>query len=206
MNVVVVADIDVLAGVFFLLRERASFFGERFAKWQVDNVPFVLNILDDLAGDSRFIEIRKRRPLHRELTAIKRLADQAKVSRDKARQKAQKKFKKILDDEQSKFDQMYESISAKTDIGRQQQKEELAIARRNGSERIESRKAQLDREEKAEYRKIENEMAANIHHVQDNYKLMAVLLPPIPPLLIAVCVFFVRRSREREAVYASRLR
>lgn len=206
INVVVVSDMDVLAGVFFLLRERASFFGERFAKWQVDNVPFVLNILDDLAGDSRFIDIRKRRPLHRELTAIKRLTDQAKVSRDEARQKAQKKFKKILDDEQSNFDQLYESISARTDIGRQQKEEELAIARRNGSERIESRKAQLDREEKAEYRKIENEMAANVHHVQDNYKLMAVLLPPIPPLLIAVCVFFVRRSREREAVYASRLR
>ena len=51
LNVVVVSDMDILAGVFFLLRERASFFGERFAKWQVDNVPFVLNILDALAEE-----------------------------------------------------------------------------------------------------------------------------------------------------------
>ena len=206
MNVVVVADMDVLAGVFFLLRERASFFGERFAKWQVDNVPFVLNVLDDLAGDSRFIDIRKRRPMHRELMSIKRLGDKAKEDRDHARQAAQKKFKTILTEEQSTFDKIYESLSARTDISRQQQEEELAMARRNGSERIESRKAQLDREEKAEYRQIENEMAANIHRVQDNYKVLAVLLPPILPLMIAVCVFFVRRSRERESIHASRLR
>ena len=82
----------------------------------------------------------------------------------------------------------------------------MAIAHRNGTSRIEARKAQLDREEQAEYRRIENEMAADIHRVQDRYKLMAVLLPPIPPLLIALCVFFVRRSRERESVAPSRRR
>ena len=206
VDVVVVADVDVLAGVFFLLRERANFFDERFAKWQVDNVPFVLNVLDNLAGDSRFIDIRKRRPLHRELTAIKRWGDEAKSDRDSAREKAQGKFREILNKEKAALEKMYESLSARTDISVQQKEEELAMARRNGSDRVESRKAQLDREEKAEYRQIENEMAANIHRVQDNYKILAVLLPPIPPLIIAVCVFFVRRSRERESVHASRLR
>lgn len=206
VDVVVVADVDVLAGVFFLLRERANFFDERFAKWQVDNVPFVLNVLDYLAGDSRFIDIRKRRPLHRELTAIKRWGDEAKSNRDNAREKAQTKFKEILDEEQAALEEMYESLSARTDISIQQKEEELAMARRNGSDRVESRKAQLDREEKAQYRQIENEMAANIHRVQDNYKVLAVLLPPIPPLIIAICVFFVRRSREKESVHASRLR
>ena len=111
-----------------------------------------------------------------------------------------------MDTEQAALEKMYESLSARTDISVQQKEEELAMARRNGSDRVESRKAQLDREEKAEYRQIENEMAANIHRVQDNYKILAVLLPPIPPLIIAVCVFFVRRSRERESVHASRLR
>jgi ABC-2 type transport system permease protein len=42
--------------------------------------------------------------------------------------------------------------------------------------------------------------------VQRQYKLWAVLLPPIPPLLVAVIVFFTRRSREREGVARSRLR
>ena len=42
--------------------------------------------------------------------------------------------------------------------------------------------------------------------MQIQYKLWAVLLPPIPPLLVAVVVFFTRRAREREGVAKSRLR
>ena len=206
LNVVVVSDMDILAGVFFLLRERASFFGERFAKWQVDNVPFVLNILDALAEDTRFIDIRKRRPVHRELTAIKQVSDAAKRDRDEARKEAEDNFNHLIDQEQEKLDKIAETLQGRRDISPQQMQEEMAIAHRNGTSRIEARKAQLDREEQAEYRRIENEMAADIHRVQDRYKLMAVLLPPIPPLLIALCVFFVRRSRERESVAPSRMR
>jgi len=33
-----------------------------------------------------------------------------------------------------------------------------------------------------------------------------VLLPPIPPLLVAIVVFFTRRAREREGVSKARLR
>jgi ABC-2 type transport system permease protein len=42
--------------------------------------------------------------------------------------------------------------------------------------------------------------------VQDWYKTAAVLLPPIPPLLVGLYVFFNRRAREREGVSKARLR
>jgi ABC-2 type transport system permease protein len=42
--------------------------------------------------------------------------------------------------------------------------------------------------------------------VQDQCKIWAVLLPPIPPLIVAAVVFFTRRVREREGVARSRLR
>jgi hypothetical protein len=42
--------------------------------------------------------------------------------------------------------------------------------------------------------------------VQDTYKLLAVALPPIPPILLALTVFFHRRKAEQEGVVASRLR
>jgi ABC-2 type transport system permease protein len=38
------------------------------------------------------------------------------------------------------------------------------------------------------------------------YKLWAVILPPIPPLLVAFVVFMRRRLREREGVTRARLR
>ena len=42
--------------------------------------------------------------------------------------------------------------------------------------------------------------------MQDQYKMWAVLLPPIPPLLVAIAVFITRRGGEREGVARSRLR
>ena len=45
-----------------------------------------------------------------------------------------------------------------------------------------------------------------VRKVQDDYKLWAVLLPPIPPLIVALVVFFNRRASEREGVNKARLR
>ena len=52
----------------------------------------------------------------------------------------------------------------------------------------------------------ERELAAKIRSVQDRYKLLAVLLPPIPPILLAFFVFFHRRKAEQEGVDTRRLR
>jgi ABC-2 type transport system permease protein len=45
-----------------------------------------------------------------------------------------------------------------------------------------------------------------VRREQDRQKWLAVLLPPIPPLVVAFFVFFRRRAREREGVSRSRLR
>ena len=42
--------------------------------------------------------------------------------------------------------------------------------------------------------------------MQDRYKLLAVLLPPILPILLAFFVYFHRRKAEQEGVDTRRLR
>jgi ABC-2 type transport system permease protein len=42
--------------------------------------------------------------------------------------------------------------------------------------------------------------------LEQRYKWLAVFLPPIPPLIVAVVVFFTRRGREQEGVSKRRLR
>ena len=64
------------------------------------------------------------------------------------------------------------------------------------SRRIETRRS----------KQSERELAAKIRGVQDRYKLLAVLLPPIPPILLAFFVFFHRRKAEQEGVDTRRLR
>ena len=69
IDVVLVADIDCLYSAFFQLRARGSE-EEDEVEWRFENVTFVHNVLDSLAGDDRFIEIRKHRPVHRTLTKV----------------------------------------------------------------------------------------------------------------------------------------
>jgi hypothetical protein len=62
--------------------------------------------------------------------------------------------------------------------------------------------SERDRKEK----QSERELASQIRSVQDRYKLLAVLLPPILPVLLAFFVFFHRRKAEQEGVDTRRLR
>ena len=64
----------------------------------------------------------------------------------------------------------------------------------------------LEREYKKNVTKIQREVEQEIRQMRKGYKLFAVLLPPIPPLLIGLLVFISRRLREREGAEKSRLR
>ena len=87
----VVADIDMLSQDFFRLREQGDM-PEVGIHFDFDNVTFVLNVLDELAGDHRFIEIRKRRPKHRTLARIEERTKEAKQEAADAREQFTKDY------------------------------------------------------------------------------------------------------------------
>jgi ABC-2 type transport system permease protein len=64
----------------------------------------------------------------------------------------------------------------------------------------------IKKDKKREYDKIETQLNQKKRQYQEQYKMWAVILPPIPPLLVAIWVFSMRRKREREGVAKSRLR
>ncbi len=61
---ILVTDIDLMYSDFFMVRAMGQD-PDQEVSFNFDNVTFVLNVLDALADDQRFIDIRKRRPKHR---------------------------------------------------------------------------------------------------------------------------------------------
>ncbi len=55
LNVVYVADVDLISDWFFVMRNLGEL------NLHFDNVPFVLNAVDVLAGDRTFLDLRQRR-------------------------------------------------------------------------------------------------------------------------------------------------
>jgi len=45
-----------------------------------------------------------------------------------------------------------------------------------------------------------------VQQIQNDFKLWAALLPPIPPLLVGFVVWVRRRLREREGISRSRMK
>ena len=205
INVIVVSDIDCLYGAFFQLRARGDDPESEF-EFNFDNVPFVLNVLDVLAGDERFVDIRTRRPAHRTLTKVNMATEKAKEQADKAREQYVKSFDKEKAKAQKAFDDQIAELKKRTGLNQQQAMIEILTAQQAGQRQLEITTARLKDQRDKDVKKAERELAKDVRHVQDGYKRWAVLLPPIPPLIVAFIVFFNRRAKEREGVSKARLR
>jgi ABC-2 type transport system permease protein len=212
VRAVVVADIDLLDGRIFGLRTRPDeVFGLDF-----DNVEFALNLLDSLAGDDRFVEIRKRKPKHRTLERIEDAVADARAEAeekrasfiaefDEAERTANEAMKKEVGAFEDKIKKMEEQGGGDPQAA-MQAIQQLASSQRLAQRKLDTKIEQLRRRRDADVEAVERQLDATIRREQDRQKWLAVLLPPIPPLVVAFFVFFRRRAQEREGVASSRLR
>ena len=233
IRVVYVCDIDELSPVVFEVRKNPEDYQVEDVTWQFENVTFLLNIVDSLAGENRFIDIRKRKPRHSTLIAVANETAAAITSEYEKRQELRNKQKESIDKYNADTEEEDKKITAEIS-GLEEQllalrdstnPEEIDVSRiRDLSVEIQlkqlrQRTRQIQRarslsivqtknetETEKEIDKLERARDQKIGQIHRAYKLKGVLFPPIPPLLIGLFVFFVRRSREREGVAITRLR
>jgi ABC-2 type transport system permease protein len=205
LHVVLVADIDMLSDAFFQLREMGES-QENEINFQFDNVAFILNVLDKLAGDERFIEIRKRRPHHHTMTRIEKETQAAQDEAAKAHEDYLNGVQKDEDDARKEMEEQLKDLQNQKDADPMQQLIKLQMKQQELNRKMEVSLEQKKRERKQKYDKIETNLNQEKQQFQKHYKIMALLIPPIPPLLVAIVVFTLRRKREREGVAKSRLR
>jgi ABC-2 type transport system permease protein len=205
IDVVLVADIDWIAPIIFRLREMGQD-QDSIIDFKFQNVAFVLNILDELASDDRFVDLRKRTRSHRILDRIEEATeDQRKASLDE-RSKFANEARQQIEAAQNEFRTKMAELENRKDL------DPRVLMQRMEQERIRLERVRdvkisgLEKARGRQEKQIERELAAEIRGVQDRYKLLAVLLPPIPPILLALFVFFHRRKAEQEGVDTRRLR
>jgi ABC-2 type transport system permease protein len=202
MNVVLVADIDWIIPSFFYIREG----GEEAFLPATQNVTFILNIIDELAGVDDFMEIRKRARVHRTLTGI----DEAtKESRDSSAKQEDDFIAQITKQEQEARAAMTEKIDqieGRTDLSTLEKDVLLEQVRMREQDKLDAEVRSLAAERRRKIKQIHYDLDQKIRSVEDRYKLYAILIPPIPPLLLALAVFFRRRELERQGVARERLR
>ena len=112
IHVVLVADIDMLTDEFFRIREMGES-PDVDIHFNFDNVTFILNVLDKLANEERFIEIRKRRPHYRTLTRIEKETQAAQSKTAKAHEKYMEDVKKEEERERKEIEEKVKEFQSR---------------------------------------------------------------------------------------------
>jgi hypothetical protein len=208
INVVLVADVDAVNDELFEMREKGKFPGQDI-EYDFDNVTFVLNALDTLAGDDRFLEIRKRRPEHRTLARFEEHARDARIESIQASEKQREEHDDVIREATKEVEKAKKWVANYVRVHHLDENaaaQLLAQKLNNLMRKLEETRAESDQKYDRTLEQINNNLDARILSMQANYKRWAVLVPPIPLLLVALGVFVYRRSKEREGVSSQRLR
>lgn len=212
-----VADIDCMAPFFSANRRRPEDYED--IDLRVQNITFVLNVIDVLAGEADYPVVRSHEPQHVTLRLFEEQAQEFQSAEIENQKQYQEEFNRAIREVEeenqravAKFQDRINELNREgaTDPSKQQaligelqrmQMRSQSLERKLG---IQREKLEAERDEKIRASRLSAEL--KVLNEQARYKYLAILLPPIPPLLVGIGVFVSRRVREREGISKNRLR
>lgn len=217
MKVVYVTDIDCMSRTFVDIRNRPPMLED--INFQFQNITFVLNAIDVLAGELRYPEVRRHIPTYSTLKLVESKADEARKEEAIKRTEFSNDFNKTIADveeENAKSERelkdKIEKLQGEGTVDPQKM-EELRrmlqgadIKKVQLAKKFQVEKERLQRDRDKGIREARRQADDSIGKIQNYYKLLAVFVPPIPPLLVGIVVLVSRRLREREGISKNRLR
>ncbi len=199
IKVVAIADLDMISDQFFDLRRN------KVENLDFDNVTFVLNSVDVLAGDESFVSLRKRRLQHR---TLKTLEDQVKEF-DKRRQEETKAAEDAAEDQlklaQQRLDKQVKEVQERKDLDERTKEIMLANLQDVANRRLDVEKTKIEDEKRKKVQESKGEMERRVRGIQLGIKSFAILFPPLPALILGLIVAIVRSSRENRGATPTRL-
>ncbi len=217
ITAVYIADIDCMLPIFSEIRKHPEQYEEVDFRFQ--NVTFVLNVIDILAGENRYPEIRRHEPQHSTLALFE---EQAEIYREEERQNQktyQEEFNKEVRDAEEqnqktlvKFQEKAQALQREgpTDPSKQQELiqllQQVQMQQAALDRKLQVRREQMESEKDKLIEKSRRDAESEVIKLQTLYKTLATVLPIIPPLLVGAGVFVSRRVREREGISKNRLR
>ncbi len=194
-RVSIVADTDlILNPEVWSLREAG------IGDLNFDNVTFILNAIDELSGDNDLLELRKRRPLHRTLATIEQHRTNFERALEDATRKAEDAAKAEIERVQGVHQAQIAAIDEAPGMDKKS-RDQLKASTSQSLQTLLNRRVQEINTEKDRTVELERErMEERVSSIEDSYKVWAVVIPPIPALLLGIIVLFLRRIREYSSI------
>lgn len=214
-DVIYVCDIDVLADYFVDIR---NFPIRNGINYRFQDMAFVLNAVDAMVGEETYLDIRTRKERHVTLRVVEQTTEQAMSKVYQAQQNFEKEFVRARNEIQEQLESVLRPIAEEIrDLEAKQSRGEpvdivalnakrqmLMQLQQEQAAKFQRKIQELETERREKLRSIQLDAELEIQEIQRNFKLAAVVIPPIPPLLVGLVVFTRRRLREREGISKAR--
>jgi ABC-2 type transport system permease protein len=198
-EVILIADLDMISNMFYSIRSRSTDADMRF-----DNITFVLNCIDSLVGDESLVELRKRRPQLRTLVAVENaqetFEEQWMVERDNAEEAAAQ----ALDAAQTRLDEAVAGVRDNPDLDEQAKAIQIQTIETNENRKLAVQKEQIESDKQRRIDQARHARDANKRNLYNSYRIVMLLLAPLPALVMGLVTFNRRRSRENSIVPKNR--
>lgn len=199
-NVIFVADIDMISDFFFEERNLGNL------DVKFDNVTFVLNAVDELAGDEEFIELRSRRAKHRTLQLVEERKRAFQETANDKEKEADERATKELDERREQLKKRVAEIQENENLDPLARQQMMQAAQQTEQQRLSLAEAQIEQQKNEQIRKIRADTERRIRSLESGIRAWAVWLPPIPALLLGLAVFVRRIQAEKRLVLGTKRR
>lgn len=199
-HAIFVADVDMISDFFFQERNLGNL------DMQFDNVTFVLNAVDKLAGDTTFIDLRSRRVRHRTLTRLESRYRDFLEEANEAKRGADREAEAELETRREQLTGRVKDIEEDESLDPIAKRQMLRQAQEAEQQRLSLAEAQIEQRKESQLREIRSETERQRRALQSKVQFWAVWLPPIPAVVVGAIVFWRRWRAEKTLVMASRRR
>lgn len=196
INVVFVADMDFINNFAFEQSEELE--------KPLDNVTFLYNAIEVLSGDDSMVALRNRRSKPRRLTTIQSEIEKFRIERSKEQQKVEGEIQEKLKEAREEVEKKQEEISKDESLGFVQKFGQLGEAVDVAQQDFEIQREKLEEDLRLTIDELKGTEQEQIEQLETKVRIAAVLLPPIPALVLGLIVFAVRLINEERRVTPSR--
>lgn len=199
VDVIYVADLDLIGNQFFQIRRQMTEADLRF-----DNVTFILNCIDTLAGDDSLVEVRKRRPILRKLDRVEEAQREFEDQWTKAKDKAEEDAGLALKEAQARLDEAVTKIREDASLDEQAKEVKIVEEQQVQNRKLENERALIDQKKLQKLEEATHDRDAAKKGIHDRYRVTTLLLSLLPGLLLGVVTFARRNARAAAIVPVNR--
>ena len=200
LNCIFVADIDLIGDFFFREWNLPS------SPVRFDNVTFVLNAIDVLANEEAYIPLRRRRETRRSLRQIEEATREVVSASKKEEQTAEEALDEELKKRQDTLDKRVKEIEEDSSLDDNAKARLVDEERSNQQRLLDVFKQNKTLEKDRKIQQIRAKSEQEKRRITNQYRVLAIVLPCLPPILIGVIVLLLRVSREQSSIVSSRRR